>query len=317
MRPGGGALPGAPARWWLVAALLAAAAGARAEEPTAVRRAEASARFERGVKLYDRGNYAAALAEFEAAQAAVPTYQLWLDVGLCQQKLFRYGAASRALRRYLDEGGARVGKAERAEVDRALAEIRSLAAEVEVQVEGAPARIEVDGAAEEQALSEPLLLPAGKHLIVASRGDDEPDRREVAVVSGQHLTLRLAPRPRLTTATLSVRTQPPGAELTVDGKYAGREPWSGVLEMGGHEVKAALMGFDKARAEVILTAGQNRALTLELVALPGPPPPRPWYRRWYVWTIAGVVVAGAVGGGIGGYYASLPTYDLRVSYPQR
>jgi len=252
---------------------VALAEGTASGEPPG--RLEAAARFDRGIHFYDAGNFAAALAEFEAAQRAVPGWQLWLNIGLAHRQLFRYGEAVADFHRYLDEGGERIPRDKRALVDKELRDIAGLVAEVAVHVEGGPATVEVDGAGVGGALfgaGRPLLLAPGPHVITASRDGAEPDRREVNVLSGQHLEITLAPRPRPTTAALSVTSHPEGADLTIDDSPVGRTPWSGELGVGGHEVRASLAGHATTRAEVVLTAGQRRTVTLELLAVAAPPP---------------------------------------------
>lgn len=286
-----------------------------AAAPSAGSKEEAATRFDRGVKFYDAGDYKAALAEFEAAYRAVPASVLFYNIGLAERRLFRYNDAVRAFGRYLDEGGDRIPAERRQRVAEELAEVRALVAEVAVRVDGAPALVEVDGvAAGRTPLDGPLLLSPGHHLIAAVREGEEPAKKELAVISGQRVEVTLAPQRRVTTATLSVHSKPPGAELFVDGRFAGREPWSGTLEPGGHEVRAQLAGHEMARAELVLTAGQSRDLLVELAPLP---PPTKWYKRWYTWTLAGVLVAGAVGAGVGGYIATHPGPDLAIDFRAR
>jgi hypothetical protein len=243
----------------------------------------------------------------------VPSWQLLYNIGLAERRLFRYNDAVRTFRRFLDEGGDKVQPDRRARVEKELQEISASVAEVTVQVAGAPAEIEVDGAAAGKTpMDGPLLLGPGRHAIEARREGQDPDRKEIDVVSGQRLTVALSPTVRPTTAKLTVSSQPPGAALSIDGHFAGREPWAGTLDPGGHEVRAELAGFEKARMEVVLTAGQERAVTVELSKVT---PSTKWYKRWWVWTlVGGVVAAGAVAGGVGGYIATHPGPDLAVDF---
>lgn len=272
-------------------------------------------RFTRGVKLSEAQDFAAALAEFEAAYRLAPAFQVLFNIGVSQKRLFRYNDAVRTFARYLAEGGDKVAPDRRAQVERELAEIRALVAEVSVRVDGLPATIEVDDRiAGETPLSDPLLLPSGKHRIRAIRDGDEPAVKEIDVVSGERIEVALAPQPRVhapTTARLSVSTKPAGAELFIDGKTAGRKPWTGTLEPGGHEIRGELDGYQKAHTELVLTAGQDRALVLELTMLP---PPKKWYRRPSTWVVVGLIVAGGVAAGVAGYYATRDSY-VEVSYP--
>ena len=59
------------------------------------------------------------------------------------------------------------------------------------------------------------------------------------------------------------------------------------------------------------STGEPGKTTLDPHVLEPPPTPaqpsQPLYKRWWVWTAAGVVVAGAAAAGIGGYSATHPT----------
>lgn len=280
---------------------------------------EAAARYDRGVKLFDAGDFPGALAEFDAVYRLTGRWEVLFNVAVTQKKLFRYGAAVRSLERYLREGGQAVDGPRRAAVEKELTEIRSLVAEISVVVDGAPAQLDVDGLSEGTTpLDRPLLLGSGRHVLRATREGELPDEKAIDVVSGQNATVRLTPRPRpveLKTAEIGLDSTPPGAALTVDGKDVGKAPWSGQLDAGGHLITASLDGYTKARQEVVLVAGQKRRVTIELLVLPPPgEAERPVYKKWWFWTGIGAVVAGGVATAI--VLGNQPkSYDINVHYP--
>jgi hypothetical protein len=288
----------------LALAFLLLVSVARAEEPSDKAKEEAAVRFERGIKLYEAQDYAAALAEFEAAYKLVPRYQVLFNVGVTQKRLFRYNDAVRALRRYLDEGGEKVPGDRRELVEKELSEIRALVAEVSVKVDGMPAEVDVDGRmVGESPMSGPLLLAAGHHTVRALRDGYDPAEKAIDVVSGEKVEIALSPKLKTkapTTAKLTLSSKPNGASMSIDGKFIGVGPWTGTLQPGGHEVRATLKGWENAKQEVVLIAGQERAVTVELL------PPTKWYKRWYTWVIPIVLIGGAVAGGVLGYNATHP-----------
>ncbi|MBI4510122.1 MAG: PEGA domain-containing protein [Deltaproteobacteria bacterium] len=298
---------------------LGRAAPIGAAEPEERVRQEAATRFERGVKLFEAGDFSAALAEFEAIYRLTGRYEVLYNVGVTQKKLFRYGDAVRTLERYLADGGARIPPARRSEVESELAEVRALVAEVIVKVPGPPAQVEVDGRdVGTTPLAHPILVGPGKHALKASRAGEVPAEKMIDVVSGARVEVELAPSPPekiVTTAKLTVSSKPPGARLSIDGQNVGIEPWSGELEAGGHEVVGHLEGYAKARQEVVMVSGQSRQLVLELVAIPPPvkPAARRWYQKWYVWTAVSVAV---VGGATLGYFVTRPEEIDVVIYHQ-
>lgn len=268
-------------------------------------RAEASTRFGRGVQLFEAQDYAAALAEFEAAHRLVPRFAVLFNVGVTQKRLFRYDEAIRTLQRYLAEGGDKVAPDRRQEVERELGEMRALVAEVAVRVDGLPARLEVDGRfVAETPLGRPLLLAPGRHVLRALREDCDPAERAIELVSSQRVEVRRDPQPRQVAPTrgvLKLSTVPTGATLLLDGKSLGLAPWTGSVQPGGHELRVEQAGHVAARREVVITAGQERSLVIELQRVP---PPKPIYKRWYLWTAIAVVAAGVVAAGVGGWYAN-------------
>jgi hypothetical protein len=279
---------------------------------------EAAARYDRGVKLFDAGDYTGALAEFEAVYKLTSRWEVLFNVAVTQKKLFRYGAAVRTLERYLAEGGAGIDAPRRQAVERELAEIRALVAEITVIVEGAPARIEVDGLYEgDTPLSRPLLLGSGRHVIRASRDGELPDERSVDVVSGQNATVTLTPRPRPVekrTASVTIDSNPPGATLVIDGKPVGKAPWTGELEQGGHRVRATIDGYSPADQEVSVAGGQTRRVTIDLVVLPPPVAP-PLYKRPWFWVGVGALTAAAVATTVLVIANQPESYDVNVTYP--
>lgn len=281
-------------------AALAGAAPVRADEPAAPPaddRAlqEAATRYDRGVELARRGDDAAALAEFEAAYALSRRWEVLLNIGVTEKRLFRYGRAIRTLERYLAEGGDAVPAAKRRDVEAELTQLRELVGSLVVIVEGAPARITVDGLDEgETPLPGPLLLAPGAHTVRAERAGEVADEQVVELVSGRTGEVTLRPRaapPPVTTAQITLRSRPDGATLVLDDQPLGRAPWTGELVEGGHTVVVELPGHVRQARELTVVAGEERTVTIELSRVPPPPPPL--YRRPWVWGAAAAVVVGA------------------------
>jgi hypothetical protein len=81
------------------------------------------------------------------------------------------------------------------------------------------------------------------------------------------------------TGSLSVRTTPSGAAVTIDGRWSGRTPFTrDALPLGNHDVRIVLPGYQTRREAVTLSASSaSRTLNVQLVrdAAARPAVPRP------------------------------------------
>src|SRR5438105_3024304 len=119
------------------------AAGALAQTDAEKQAAE---HFDRGTKLYgaaqgDARLYEAALAEFEAAHQLTHAYQVLFNIAVTQKKLSRFGEALKTFEQYLKDGGPALAPERREAVEKEIAELHALVAEVQVNVAGAPAEV--------------------------------------------------------------------------------------------------------------------------------------------------------------------------------
>ncbi|MEW5741399.1 MAG: PEGA domain-containing protein [Myxococcota bacterium] len=254
---------------------------------------EAATHYQRGIALYKESNYSAALSEFKAAYAALPSWEVLFNIGLCQRRLFQYGQAIQSFSRYLAEGGAKVPKDRRAAVDQELQQIRALTAPIAVIVKGAPAKVLVDGEeVGKTPLTEMVLLGPGKHLIRAEREGCSPDEKAIEVVSGQAQAVELDPRSLTAPGKVSIECSPPTAMVAVDQGSELACPLQVDLPPGTHELVARADGHALLRTEVIVQPGEPRAVKLSLVPMAAPSKPFPVLG---VSLLAGGVVAGGVG----------------------
>ncbi len=145
--------------------------------PSTSRVDEARRLIAEGVRSFRALDYAGAVRAFSAANAAVPSPDLWYNIARAREMLQEYDEAVEDYQRYLRD---KVDAPDRAEVERRIADLRRLAeiqretrlrrdqrATLRFFVEGtgaAEARFSLDGVAlgREQALS-PREVPVGEH----------------------------------------------------------------------------------------------------------------------------------------------------------
>jgi hypothetical protein len=138
---------------------------APAAEPSADE--QAAERFRRGVQLFEDGDFAPALIEFERAYSLSPNYRALYNIGLVNVQLGRYAAAVLTLRRYLADGIAEIPAERRAEVEEQLRVLALRTATLTLTVEPAGAELKLDGKPIVLDGGQ-LLLDAGEHVLEAS-----------------------------------------------------------------------------------------------------------------------------------------------------
>jgi len=142
-------------------------------------------------------------------------------------------------------------------------EMRSNWGRLEASVSAGAASLSVDGAA---ALPMPvsLELPAGMHRLEVVAPGVRPWRSAVLVKAGE--TLRVGPielgAPDM---TVSLRSQPSGAQVTVGGSFRGRTPIEIGLAPGvDHDLEFALQGYTSATRRIAAQAGKREGMTVVL-----------------------------------------------------
>jgi hypothetical protein len=212
--------------------LTASLAGiARAGENDGTRR-EASAHFQRGVELYNDGDYRGALVEFKKAYAIWPRANVLYDVGQTEFQLNDYAAALKTMERYLAETGPNA--AHRAEVEQTVEILRGRVGRIALATSVPDCEVAID----EQPvgttpLAQPVLVSVGSRKLTINCPGRPLLTRPVEIAAGE--TVRIDPKlPAATTPTLSLRAptpapQPDAVRLTTKGSVAVGWTFSAVL----------------------------------------------------------------------------------------
>ncbi len=175
----------------LAAALVAPAAVAE-PPPTASAMAEAKMRYDRGLKLYDEGNFDAARVEMQRAYELAPSYRILYNLGLVHRQLNDYAAALKAFQAYLAEGGKKVDAKRRVEVEKHIVDLKGHVATVTIVVDKPGAEVSIDDApVGTSPLPEPLLVNAGKRRFTAHLPGRPPGSKVVTFAGGDAVTVKL------------------------------------------------------------------------------------------------------------------------------
>lgn len=260
---------------------------------TDARKQEARRHFLQGVALYEEGNFTAALAEFQAAYNLSPAPAVLYNIGLTEKALYRYSDAARTLERYLIEGGkdTRLTNERRQQVVQLIEEMKALLAPLRFVLSPGNARVTVDGRPMVVGPDGALALAAGNHVVDVAADGHESQRREITVTAGVPATfefrLKLIPR----SGKVSITSSRPATRVFIDGQDRGLAPLDLELPAGGHQLEGRADGYEPFRSELVLAAGQERRVDMEL-QLPPARAGQPVYKKWWFWTGVGAAVAG-------------------------
>lgn len=184
--------------------------------------ARARGHYERGISLYDEGQFDGALAEFEAAYALSHRASLLFNIGQIHARLGHAVEATENLERYLTEVPDMTPD-RRAAVESELATQRGRIARVTVQtVEGA--RVSIDDVERGTApLEAPLLVGAGEHLLLVVAEGHEASRTRFRIAGGEARTIEaeLVRVGALGGPTGSEASSSPTPVLTITGAVIG------------------------------------------------------------------------------------------------
>jgi len=145
-----------------------------------------------------------------------------------------------------------------------------LAATLAVETEPAGARVLVDGKETGKLTPATLELPPSAPLTLTLRkqGFVESSVKTTAPAPGEHAVYHTALPLEPTAALLTVSTEPPAANVSVDGLVlAPPAPSHDTFVAPGtrHKVKASAPGYVDARAELTVAGGEHKSLHLQLV----------------------------------------------------
>lgn len=133
------------------------------------------------------------------------------------------------------------------------------------------AQVTVDGKDWGKAPVEARKVRPGAHRVRVSRPGFATFKRRVVVHSGDraHVAVKL----RAVSGVLTVRSTPPGAEVSLDGARLGSTPLvQKVVKPGSYELRLRADGFMNDLSRVDLRAGQDTVIARTLVAVPKPEP---------------------------------------------
>jgi hypothetical protein len=264
---------------------------------------EARGRYQRGLQLFNEGNYEAARVEFERAYQLAPSYKILYNVGLCHEQLGDYVQALTKLSKYLELGGTDIPPERRSDVAKELAQIRPRIAKVTIKTSVPGAELLVDDACATEAatnvvncgvMSETarqVYMNPGRRRVTLRHNGYLP-RTEVVTVAGSDVTeasIELIPLPKnepkrpipwvgwATTGALAVTSGIFGylaitESSRLDEMRAEQNETSKQLSFQARKVEAYSIVADVAGAGAVIAAGVSLYLTIKWGKTEAPTP---------------------------------------------
>jgi hypothetical protein len=183
-------------------------------------------------RLFDEGNHAQALVEFQAAYDARPHPQVLLAIAECLERLERWDEAAQKLEVYVQ---ASPDASDRADIERRIAAIRARPAVLRVTSSPEGASIRLDGTDTGKVTPADVEAPAGEHdLVVGLAGYDD---------ASEHLVLHGAERREVSITLVEAPPEEPASTASAavdedDAPGGGAAVWifgglTGVALVGG------------------------------------------------------------------------------------
>lgn len=223
------------------------------DNPNSDARFQARQRFDAGMKLYEEGDYALALLEFERAHSLVPGYRVLYNIGQVNIQLGRYARATRKLRQYLADGGDQIPDDRRASVLADLDMLAGRTATLLVVVNVPDAEIVLDGdILATSPMLTPMLVDAGEHRLTARKHGYLDQTRPIAMAGRDQLRLELvlAEAPKAVPVEKTVVVERPGSPET-NARGASRQValtlgWTGTGLLAAAWATTGYMGLSTA-----------------------------------------------------------------------
>lgn len=213
-----------------------APAPAPAAAATDAKKEEAKARFERGMVLFDKKVWDAALVEFLESRAAYATRSNTQNAAICLRNLNRFDEALDMFQA-LEKEFPSLSPADRSAVDKEIIDLQQLVGAIEIRTQENGAQITIDGRERGVTPSPPLRVSAGTHVLRIYKEGFAPVEKRVEVAGKQTLVVEANLETLSQSGRLSVTEDGgKGAEVLVDGVVVGKTPWQGLVATGEHVV---------------------------------------------------------------------------------
>ena len=239
------------------------------DAPAASRKARAADHYDRGLVLYEEGDYARAIDEFVASYCDQAHPSAFYNIGQSYERLLDYERAVAYFERYIRETDPNDPNRRRAALR--VEVFKRQPARITVATSPPGATVTLSGAtgvnARGRANSEqPILALKGRYTMKIDKPGHQPIAEEINLQIGQPYSYyyRLEPE----RGFLRVSAAPRSARIFLDNKLVGIGNYSESVPVGRYELVVEAEGRAPERRDLEVFAGQSAD---ESVALASPP----------------------------------------------
>jgi hypothetical protein len=203
---------------------------------------EARVRFQRGLELYQEGNFEAALTEFRKAYELAPSYQVRYNIGQVCFQLQDYACALKSFRTYLAEGGQNITTERVQAVQHDIGKLSTRVASLEIvsNVPGAEVFID-DVSFGKTPFASTIVVSAGRRRIYAVKEGCLPVTRIVEVPGSDAMRVALELR-QIVPETRAAAAPAPVPERRTLPVGMTRLSWVGMGAAGVLAIGAGVVG---------------------------------------------------------------------------
>jgi tetratricopeptide (TPR) repeat protein len=244
---------------------------------------------QRGDEAMDAGRAAEALVAYRRAAAIEPSAALEYNVGRALLAVGDFVGALEAFEHYEATAPDELKRKTHRLVE-VMADLRSKLSTLTVTTDetSVGTRVRVRGVDVGALPLDALRVNPGRAELRVERDGFEPFSETLDLAAGAAARVHVVLRPERAFARLGIVATPLGAQVLVDGERRGVVPLELELAPGPHRVVLSAPSYGSRAFSLSLARNESRRIDAQLVA-----ESRPITSRWWFWTGAGVLAAGA------------------------
>ena len=250
-------------------------------------RAQARARFQRGVEMIRNGQWSEAIAELEAARELRATPPVYYNLALAQRAVGRYRAAAQSLLAFLRTVSAGADPALVSQAESLLQDSAAAVCRLEITVDHPSAVVRVDGATVDLSRGA-IDLDPGEHTVAASAEGYASSERRVRLARGSNSVASMSMVRANELSFLRVEANVSDALIRIDGREIGHGMIDEIVRAGRHTVDVLGPHHHPFQRDIESVVGQRQTIRASLSDR------RTIFDSPWFWVTTGVIVAAGV-----------------------